>query len=97
MEDKETVEKAIRICDVCRVEKTVNRCKGCGVDLCRSCAVWWQTDPWYGIDCGDYPDRVCSACAEKSTPFVKAAEELRQRCEEEIESLEKAWKEVCVQ
>ena len=85
----EIIKTTKRLCDLCKIRETSKKCLGCGIDICPDCGVWWSTDPWTGIDCGDYWDLVCPDCNEKAQSFIKEAARISMESGERIDELER--------
>lgn len=83
-----------RTCDICG-KGAGNDCQHCGRDVCGKCRVFWENDPWTGMDYGDYLPRVCVDCDELAKPFADLAEKINVEAEEKIEVLEAEWKAKC--
>ena len=84
-------------CDVCKKNtgRCYRQCEGCRKDLCNSCIVWWETDPWTEADNGDYPDTVCKECDDKSKPIVEQVEKISYEAFEKIGQLKQDWERLC--
>jgi len=93
----EIIKTTKRLCDLCKTRETSKKCVGCGIDICPDCGIWWSTDPWTGIDCGDYWDLVCPDCNEKAQSFIKEAARISMESGERIDELERQWKKSCAE
>ena len=83
-------------CDLCQKRMRGNRtCPGCKRDVCESCGVWWEQDPFWQTDNGDYPPLVCKECDHIAMKYKNAAVGVNQHYESEINGLEESWRAEC--
>lgn len=92
----ETVKKIILICDKCNKETSkVKKCYGCKKDLCASCEIGLDIDPFTQDNTGDYWYPICQDCNSILIPFTAKAAMLYKQYDEEVTKLEKEFKELC--
>jgi len=95
MKHTKTVEREEHhyTCDVCGKRTGITSCIGCRCDVCDDCSAVWYTNPWTGIDNGDYPPRACPVC---NGPLLTVAEKVRninKKRDDEFLKLRKQWLE----
>lgn len=93
---KVTTTRTYRTCDFCMKEKgRIKICVGCGGDVCESCGVWWDKDPWTGDNNGDYPEMACKSCDKKVKYFEEKAIDVRTEEDAKVDKLREEWLVVC--
>jgi len=84
-------------CDQCgkRMPKGGYNCIGCGCDVCNTCSVTWDTDPFDGQSMGDYPPRCCRVCHDKAYTLASLSRALLDEAEERAGGIYQQWKDSC--
>jgi len=96
--EKQTVTNQVEVvfCDDCGAKVGCYQCEICGKDVCRGCAVRFDScsDLSHPNFSGDRPGNVvCRECWEKGEPYRLAIEDVRQKSSDAEEALFAKWRE----
>lgn len=91
-ESKRKVEETIieYTCDICGAQAPGRKCCICEIDICEL-HTHREPDKW-----GDHSEKYCAECWEIGKPFREIIEEVENRLYNEIDNINKEWRNTAI-